>query len=774
MNSNPKDLLYTNRFVPEEVLNKNIIDKTANNFKRYQELRVNDINNVNNYLADKVFVKSKETQDKIRAEGWNKGNLGNQRPILSDFTRDVVSDSYFQYEISYVNIDSRQRDLTKYLKPNNYDIYLNNQFENVVLMRLIDYNFPNFLLPINRFNNVLVWFTPPPFFLNSPYSELENVENYFEEYPNCNPNIELISQFCFNKLGKMSQYSFKVWQEHYAQRPELILTCTYKIVIPPGYYSTEELQKIIREEWSKQTYFNSKLFNPGYPTTTCQNTGDHTTCKALESYDEYFNLLYPFTSQLIYVDINPITNRVSFLLRLEEIKIKKMQSYRGKNYIDITLDIDSTSIAEFQVLCNNYTLPLVATDLPDIGGLNSTLYNMVEFIPKCYMYRLPNNPYYEFLENDSCDCDKNTNIIRIFNYNLENQCLLASASQTIDSESDSDLFKKGRIGREQPFCFLTEPTLFTSFYNKPIQQKNYLPTLAENFTNYDGSSKSLLNLLGFHTNTQNNISLSTAYLARGINTNLDSTKTLLDRALYYFYTTIIRADADTYSNPQPNTLVELVYTQPSIPSKLMNIYLGPNGKYYFFSEDYIFLRLKSTQYGGNLGGGLLQAVSNASDSSNAGSTNSVYENYLDYLDGVSFRTIEAISKTYPDEIYKLLYCTEEVTSADGIVKYQEIPPIVSVKDLSDLFCKIRLNNIPLSGNSFNILQSETEFYNTSIGKLDTINIQFLDYEGKLLDLRQDHNFVLMVVEKIEKLKETNINSRTGSVDNIGNNFTFTH
>ena len=148
MNANPKDLLYTNKFMPSEILSNSEVQNAANNFTRYQELRNKDINNIETYVNDKVFTQSKATLDKLKSEGWNQGNLGNQRPILSNTTRDLVSDSYFQYRISYVNIDSRQRDMSKYLKPNNYEMYLNKQFENVVMMRLIDYNFPNYFFLI--------------------------------------------------------------------------------------------------------------------------------------------------------------------------------------------------------------------------------------------------------------------------------------------------------------------------------------------------------------------------------------------------------------------------------------------------------------------------------------------------------------------------------------------------------------------------------------------------------------------------------------------------
>jgi len=46
-------------------------------------------------------------------------------------------------------------------------------------------------------------------------------------------------------------------------------------------------------------------------------------------------------------------------------------------------------------------------------------------------------------------------------------------------------------------------------------------------------------------------------------------------------------------------------------------------------------------------------------------------------------------------------------------------------------------------------------------------VQLVDYEGKILQTNGEHCFTLMVVEKIEVLKETNINSRSGFVNNSG-------
>ena len=58
----------------------------------------------------------------------------------------IAENSYFNYVKTYVNIDSRLRDSSKYLNPNNYLLYLNKNFKNVTNIKITDYNFPNFFI----------------------------------------------------------------------------------------------------------------------------------------------------------------------------------------------------------------------------------------------------------------------------------------------------------------------------------------------------------------------------------------------------------------------------------------------------------------------------------------------------------------------------------------------------------------------------------------------------------------------------------------------------
>jgi hypothetical protein len=65
------------------------------------------------------------------------------------------------------------------------------------------------------------------------------------------------------------------------------------------------------------------------------------------------------------------------------------------------------------------------------------------------------------------------------------------------------------------------------------------------------------------------------------------------------------------------------------------------------------------------------------------------------------------------------------------------------------------------------MQNEVIFYDGSLTNMDELLVQLVDFEGKILELTKDHNFTLVIVEKIEILKETNINTRTGFVNTMG-------
>ena len=143
--------------------------------------------------------------------------------------------------------------------------------------------------------------------------------------------------------------------------------------------------------------------------------------------------------------------------------------------------------------------------------------------------------YGDFIDKDSSSCDSQQRIIRLYLYNLRQQCILASHSHIIESECGCDLLAEAVIGREYPFMFYTQVTEFITKY-----YKNNISILLNYFCNVDDSSKSLLNILGYEMLVDNTATISAVETARGINTNLDITISKFTQTIQQFYVILTR------------------------------------------------------------------------------------------------------------------------------------------------------------------------------------------------------------------------------------------
>ena len=60
---------------------------------------------------------------------------------------------------SYLNVDSRQRNVDKYPNPANYNIYINKEFKYIQSITLTSIECRESLTPINDNNNSITWMT---------------------------------------------------------------------------------------------------------------------------------------------------------------------------------------------------------------------------------------------------------------------------------------------------------------------------------------------------------------------------------------------------------------------------------------------------------------------------------------------------------------------------------------------------------------------------------------------------------------------------------------
>jgi len=90
------------------------------------------------------------------------------RPVFDKMIHDLKKFRYRKQIISYINVDSRQRDVLKYPNPGSYNIFLNKEFRYLQSIRLESIEFREAPTPINDTNNCFIWITN--------YTGLENVE----------------------------------------------------------------------------------------------------------------------------------------------------------------------------------------------------------------------------------------------------------------------------------------------------------------------------------------------------------------------------------------------------------------------------------------------------------------------------------------------------------------------------------------------------------------------------------------------------------------------
>jgi hypothetical protein len=190
------DLLATNSFLSND-------DETANidyidDFRRYNQ-------NTNQY-RDKSF-------DMI-----NKDRVSD---IIDEQRPPKIKKRYTKHILSAISIDSRDRDISKYFKPNQYEVFFNREYENIVKIELLGIEMPNPTQPVNIQNNKIKW-------------------------------------ICRERLDFISDFNLQTGIEKYKDANFETVTTEYETTIPPGFYSTDGLAKKLRERMNEIPDLNSK------------------------------------------------------------------------------------------------------------------------------------------------------------------------------------------------------------------------------------------------------------------------------------------------------------------------------------------------------------------------------------------------------------------------------------------------------------------------------------------------------------------------------------
>lgn len=818
---NPEDLLYTNQFVNTDPLTQQQLNKNANNFIPYRTIKNQSVDNVRDNL-ERTFQKDNPiTQQHLRSYGWNKGNFGNEKPVLSDFARDIGESSYYRYKTSYVNIDSRMRDVSLYPFPNNYPMFLGRKYQNIECIKLVDYFFPESTYPINNLNNEIVFFTVP-------WDMIEKVANSID-FTLIVTNEMILSfltdfQLLTGSLTECDKVQAKIRNNLYKN--------IFSFKIPEGNYTTTELEKEIENKWNYLQFFNSYTF---IRDPYIFADGD-TTTKSLYN-----------RPQLVDVNIDPETSYVNILLRYEKIKVEYIKSYYGKNYFDLLIKTDDPLVSsqEYLDFANNEIYPIHLTDLPDLGGVREyninigyvpfnqvCLYNSYNNIPDCEA-NIPlkyNFNYYEIVKDPDTG-NPIPNLLRfyLFNHYYERRRIniyspvILSNSEKITYNDPCKLLCDARIGREAPYTFINgneNPInqLLLQYNNNiynlsPVVCINYdctvvapaCPEVSGNclvdppdpfckccrcqinntkpfcrivddiFTtkfnsllnNVDCSSRLLVNILGF-INTLNNQSTigPSRVFARGYQSNkyyiLNSfIRSLTTLSIAFAEATRFLDCKKSLDPPEEKNEFTISYPGSENINFRLPICKNNNGTYSFYFENYMFLKIIKNGSLVNSAGTEIQQIKPTQYFANG--TN---DQYIYTGDSVKGFNLEICS----NQFFESDFCQEPIKDAKNCDPQNSTSASTFQKlskNVDNIFAKIKLSTVSGSCTVDNVMKNEIIFYDGSLTNMDEIVVQLIDFEGKILELKRDHNFTLMIVEKIEILKETNINTRTGFINTMG-------
>ena len=168
MDIDENDILYNNVFIPQAELSNEISSDSNDEFRKFykKEQSINE----EKKMRDNMSIRSVKSIQSIRSMqlaeetdsssimNSNKFNINPNTSIKSFDQLGKQNSNRKKKEIlTYVSIDSRDRDTILYKKPNYLKIFLGKTFYNVKSIRLSSVEFPNTNAVINSSNHHIYW-----------------------------------------------------------------------------------------------------------------------------------------------------------------------------------------------------------------------------------------------------------------------------------------------------------------------------------------------------------------------------------------------------------------------------------------------------------------------------------------------------------------------------------------------------------------------------------------------------------------------------------------
>ena len=739
--NDPQDLLYTNQFITKDVLSTSELNQSAkyyNRFEEYIDKKNTSEQETEKFINNDNYEDSLVNRERLLNQQWPISKNTNHYPLFDTYVNDISSNKYKKKTTDKINIDSRNRNSLIFPYPNNYSINLMNNFTNVTKIYINDIIIQNINQSITNYNNNLSWQ-----YATSTFLQQNNIDGTIIPVPS------LLKKINYSSLPN-SVYNYKTFDGgNYNSTIEDLLV--YQANIPNGNYSIGEFKHQILKNTQKILH-------------------------SIKNYNGNIIIEQPYllnkkkvgTPHLFDLVIEPISNKMLFVNRIEKINISAIQTFSqytvdyitsdifyyysssaDKNlnpmyiYITVPFNIDTTNqyYNNLNYVFGTNPFPLVITDLDgQIGDINSEILNYTEFFDlNIYLNNgyqesdLISICYYKFIDKIVIENTVNGNKIETtllrFGFHLSNGMLNGAiynssgetilpciTSNIIYQKSLADYF----FGINLINCQFIDST---SFIGRALLYRWIYDIHDGKYVHYEIDTnnvkkRSLLGVINWPIANQTQNKLLVEF----------------NQGYHFVHTNYQQSPISSEPN---NGLIEIF--KNNIPFYTLNLNLI-NNNYYIDNNPYIYIKMSFN-----------------------------YTTTTNTLGKQEFRSgYDAAS------LFNQIYVLENAFNVGIGEDYTYIKNYTSLqlykKELDGFFTKIILS--PLQGNidflASNIINNNDYIlYSGNIDNIDSVNIQVYTSDFKIMQNYKDFSFTLNLESEKTILKETLVNTKTNIVSSTG-------
>jgi hypothetical protein len=749
---NPQDLLYTNSFVDTNVISSHNLVEHTKHYKQYQGHIHKKRNPTAEYVNKNKHTNDKINYDKRMSDPAPTQSNNNIKPLFSKSLNDIVENKYTKTYKTAVSIYSEDRDKSVYMVPNNYIINLGKDFTNINKIKLVDIDIPAIIPPINKFNNIIKWIYP---------TEALMKECNYQLIPEQDTLIPADTG-TDSDTGTTPQVSIDVLSAS-DNNPKGPLNDTkeYEVIIPSGFYSTTELQQ---EMCSRMDIRCRQVW--------------------LKIPDNIFNIPNNF-----YIDINPHSSITTIMNRDINYNIAGIFTIPyGYNASDIQSGFagfyPTLYIITKQKLSPQYTyFPYIITGIHNIPGIPDKLINLIELYYNSdtdtgtpYIKNLKNN-HYSFITNTDSNIKTDNLLYPPKEYHSYGIYIGSNSFKSIINPKIN--INNINVGFKDSFCSSLDfnYVVFDKSLKSWLDKKYPSPDPSTDTSTDTSTDPSTDTSSDPPTDTSSDtptIALPTpiSYIDRtsepypiiaqafpiafkntydtDVKTNLNQDLTCIDKKNSIL--SILGWDISVYKDvlidaDRPFKFIHR--NTDSQISKTLNIELLEGDKYIFKTIPFVFLKLSFPTLSEDIcSGQLVRSTSNISSKL----TN---EYFYPVRQNKDYNTTNECPK--PHKVCPIDNFAAPITDRFEVLE----------KDTQHIFAKINISSIPGRSMTLPKYQFEHTFYDNPINNINQIKVEIISPDGRLVELKQEHNMTIEIMETIEVLKETLYDTKHNNIVTTG-------